>query len=168
MRRAHVALLVALAALAAPAASRAEVVEEIAAMVNDEIITRGDLQQAEQEMLAELYRAYSGKELDDRMRAAKAGLLAGLIDRKILVHRAGRLYDMDKMSESLLQSFKESQKIKSDEVAAKCIDHLKKNKLGRATFLPLNKMLDGRPRGKALLAEKEAAGFAIDLISFCR
>ncbi len=122
MRRAHVALLVALAALAAPAASRAEVVEEIAAMVNDEIITRGDLQQAEQEMLAELYRAYSGKELDDRMRAAKAGLLAGLIDRKILVHRAGRLYDMDKMGESLLDSFKESQKIKTDEELQRLLD----------------------------------------------
>lgn len=115
MKGAPLATLIVLAALAAPSAARSEVVEEIVAMVNDEIITRSDLQQAEQEMQAELYRAYSGKDLDDRVRAAKAGLLTGLIDRKILVHRAGRLYDMDKMSESLLQSFKESQKIKSDE-----------------------------------------------------
>ncbi len=115
MKGAPLATLIVLAALAAPSAARSEVVEEIVAMVNDEIITRSDLQQAEQEMQAELYRAYSGKDLDDRVRAAKAGLLAGLIDRKILVHRAGRLYDMDKMSESLLQSFKENQKIKSDE-----------------------------------------------------
>lgn len=56
--------------------------------------------------------------------------------------------------------------VDDDQVASDAINYLKKSELGRATFLPLNKMLDGRPRGKALLAEKEAAGFAIDLISF--
>ncbi len=56
--------------------------------------------------------------------------------------------------------------VDDDEVAAKAIQHLKSNNLGRATFLPLNKMLDGRPRGKAVMAAKEAAGYAIDLISF--
>ncbi len=56
--------------------------------------------------------------------------------------------------------------VDTDQVAASCIDFLKKNKLGRATFLPLNKMLDGRPRGKALMASKNSLGFAIDLIRF--
>ncbi len=56
--------------------------------------------------------------------------------------------------------------VDDDQVASDAINYLKRSDLGRATFLPLNKMLDGRPRGKALLAEKEAAGFAIDLISF--
>ena len=56
--------------------------------------------------------------------------------------------------------------VDDDQVASDAINYLKKSELGRATFLPLNKMLDGRPRGKALLAEKEAAGFAIDLISY--
>jgi len=56
--------------------------------------------------------------------------------------------------------------VDNDEVAAKCISHLKKNKLGRATFLPLNKMLDGRPRGKAIMAAKSSLGFAIDLVKF--
>ncbi|MEW5747394.1 MAG: chromosome segregation protein SMC [Candidatus Thermoplasmatota archaeon] len=56
--------------------------------------------------------------------------------------------------------------VDSDEVAAQCIDHLKKNKLGRATFLPLNKMLDGRPRGKAIMAANASLGFAIDLVKF--
>ena len=49
---------------------------------------------------------------------------------------------------------------------AECIQYLKRHDLGRATFLPLNKMLDGRPRGKAILAAKEAVGFAIDLVRF--
>ncbi|NLI74015.1 MAG: chromosome segregation protein SMC [Euryarchaeota archaeon] len=56
--------------------------------------------------------------------------------------------------------------VDNDGVAAECIRYLKRNSLGRATFLPLNKMLDGRPRGKAILASKEAIGFAIDLVTF--
>src|SRR5207247_3691627 len=49
---------------------------------------------------------------------------------------------------------------------AQCIDYLKKRKVGRATFLPLNKMLVGKPRGKAILVAKECLGFAIDLCHF--
>jgi chromosome segregation protein len=56
--------------------------------------------------------------------------------------------------------------VDDDEVAAQAIQFLKRNGMGRATFLPLNKMLDGKPRGKALLAEKESVGLAIDLIHF--
>ncbi len=55
-----------------------------------------------------------------------------------------------------------------DESAAKAIEFLKRRKLGRAIFLPLNKMLRGRPRGKAILASRDphAHGFAMDLIKF--
>ena len=58
--------------------------------------------------------------------------------------------------------------VEDDETAAKAIKYLEKQKMGRATFLPLNKMLTGKPRGKALMAEKDskAHGFAIDLIKF--
>src|SRR2546427_469218 len=56
--------------------------------------------------------------------------------------------------------------VDDDAVAAACIDYLKKTRAGRATFLPLNKMLVGRPRGKAILVAKESVGFAIDLIRF--
>ena len=56
--------------------------------------------------------------------------------------------------------------VDSDQVAAECINHLKKTKGGRATFLPLNRMIDGRPRGKAILAAKGSIGFAIDLVKF--
>ncbi len=56
--------------------------------------------------------------------------------------------------------------VDSDAVASECIGYLKKNKIGRATFLPLNRMIDGRPRGKAILASKSSIGFAIDLVKF--
>lgn len=58
--------------------------------------------------------------------------------------------------------------VEDDAVAAECIDLLKKTGAGRATFLPLTKMVPGRPRGQALMKVKEQGclGFALDLIKF--
>jgi len=58
--------------------------------------------------------------------------------------------------------------VDNDEVASKAIKFLQKEKLGRATFLPLSKMIPGKPRGKALMAVKDekAHGFALDLVKF--
>jgi len=58
--------------------------------------------------------------------------------------------------------------VDDDESASQAIRFLQQKKLGRATFLPLNKMISGKPRGKALLTVKDphAQGFAIDLVQF--
>ena len=58
--------------------------------------------------------------------------------------------------------------VENDGTAAKCIDYLKKNNYGRATFLPLNKIMAGKPRGKAILAvrDENAVGFALDLVKY--
>ncbi|HTW39463.1 MAG TPA: chromosome segregation protein SMC [Thermoplasmata archaeon] len=58
--------------------------------------------------------------------------------------------------------------VESDQVAEECIRLLREEKRGRATFLPLNKMLPGRPHGKSLVVSKAAGatGFAIDLVKF--
>ena len=58
--------------------------------------------------------------------------------------------------------------VESDAVAEQCIKLLREEKRGRATFLPLNKMLPGRPHGKSLIAAKAsgAVGFALDLLQF--
>lgn len=56
--------------------------------------------------------------------------------------------------------------VDNDEVATRVIAELKKKGFGRATFLPLNKMAEGRPRAKAIMAVKESLGYAIDLIKF--
>ena len=66
-----------------------------------------------------------------------------------------------------------SQKIHSividdDKTAARCINYLKENKFGVATFLPLNK-IKSRPsfdETKTTAKEKGCHGFAIDLIKF--
>ncbi len=56
--------------------------------------------------------------------------------------------------------------VDDDQVAADAIAYLKKEKLGRVTFLPLSKMMGGKPRAKAIMSEKESEGYAIDLIDF--
>ena len=56
--------------------------------------------------------------------------------------------------------------VENDSVAAKAIEFLKSKRIGRAIFLPLNKMVTRRPRGKALLASKDSLGFAINLVEF--
>lgn len=58
--------------------------------------------------------------------------------------------------------------VESDQVAEECIKLLRAERRGRATFLPLNKMLPGRPHGKSLVAAQSqgAVGFAIDLVHF--
>jgi len=58
--------------------------------------------------------------------------------------------------------------VETDQVAEECIKLLRAEKRGRATFLPLNKMLAGRPHGKSLVAAQSdgAVGFAIDLVHF--
>jgi len=58
--------------------------------------------------------------------------------------------------------------VDDDETAAKAIQLLQKENLGRATFLPLNKMIAGKPRGKALMVVKDSKshGFAMDVVKF--
>ncbi len=56
--------------------------------------------------------------------------------------------------------------VDDDQVAADAISYLKKEKLGRVTFLPLTKMMGGKPRAKAIMSVKDSEGYAIDLIDF--
>jgi chromosome segregation protein len=56
--------------------------------------------------------------------------------------------------------------VDSDITAEKCITHLKKNRFGRATFLPLNKLRSIRPTPEVLNIARRFDGFALDLIRF--
>ena len=94
--------------------ARAEVVDEIVAKVNDDIVTKSDLDTEEQGMLQDLYRRFSGTELDGKVAEAKKELLRRLVDRRVLVQRAAHLFDMTKMQDFYLESFKDQQNIKSD------------------------------------------------------
>jgi len=124
MRRSSFGLRLASAAVATTLgvlAARAEVVDEIVAKVNDDIVTKSDLEFEEQGMLQDLYRRFSGPTLDAEVAKAKAGLLRQLIDRKILIQRAGHLFDMNKMQEYFLESFMDQQNIKSEKELEKLL-----------------------------------------------
>ena len=58
--------------------------------------------------------------------------------------------------------------VEDDSVAAQCIEHLKRTGRGTATFLPLNKLSTGRPRGKALLAlnDPDTIGLIMDIVKY--
>lgn len=101
--------------------ARAEVVEEIVAKVNDDIVTKSDLESEEQGLLQELYRRYSGVELDAKVAEAKKELLRHAIDRRVLVQRAGHIFDVTKMQDFYLEQFKRQQNIKSDKELEKLL-----------------------------------------------
>jgi len=108
------ALVLAGAAMCATPA-RAELIEEIVAWVNGDIITMTDMEQEEQAMVAEAYKRYTGDELDQNVQALRQSLLIEMIDRKILLDRARAMFtDLEGVKEAYYQGFKESQSINDD------------------------------------------------------
>ncbi|MBU2560153.1 chromosome segregation protein SMC, partial [archaeon] len=56
--------------------------------------------------------------------------------------------------------------VEDAKTAEACINHLKKNKVGRATFLPLKNLKDVKPTEKARQLAKQSHGFAFELVEF--
>jgi parvulin-like peptidyl-prolyl isomerase len=100
--------LLAASLLAVPSAVRAEVVEEIVAWVNGQIITSSELERQEQALMAEIYRRFTGEELDEQMRILRKELLMEMIDNKILMSEASTMFDMEKLAEVLYENFREN------------------------------------------------------------
>ena len=89
--------------LADPA--QAEVIEEVVAWVNGDIVTRSELEQQEQVMISDAYRQYTGEDLDKAVDQVRKTILVQLIDNKILTGRARNLYDLERMGSQLLRTF---------------------------------------------------------------
>lgn len=97
------------------APARAELLEEIVAWVNGEIITMGEMNKEEQAMVAEAYRRFTGDDLDENVARMRAGLLVEMVDRKILLDRARAMFsDLEGIKDSYYEGFKESQGITDD------------------------------------------------------
>ncbi|MEM0156388.1 MAG: chromosome segregation protein SMC [Thermoplasmataceae archaeon] len=58
--------------------------------------------------------------------------------------------------------------VENDETSQKCIELLKREKAGRLTFLPINKMVVGRPRGKAIIVHNssDSLGYVMERIQY--
>ncbi|HET6399147.1 MAG TPA: chromosome segregation protein SMC, partial [Candidatus Thermoplasmatota archaeon] len=96
-------------------------------------------------------------------------------DERLIKGIVGPITELAKVPEKYHQAMQvagqgrlQSVIVEDDQVAAQCIELLKRTGAGRATFLPLTKMVPGRPRAQALMKVKEPGclGFALDLIEF--
>lgn len=159
-RTASLATAGALAALvlALPPA-RAEVIEEVVARVNDDIITRSDLQDAEQQTVADLMSTKSGDELDKELVQAKSQLLRDLITKKLLVQQAERLYDTSKMQDAFIRQFKEQQKVTSNAELEKLVKNegmtMEEFKRKLVEFNAPNSVVDYEVRDKLSVSDAE-------------
>lgn len=77
-----------LAALPVLVATAGEVREEILVVVNGHIITRRAFQQAVEQESVALYRQFSGKELDEKLRDTREKTLQGLVDSFVIEDKA--------------------------------------------------------------------------------
>jgi parvulin-like peptidyl-prolyl isomerase len=85
------ALALLLCAPALMAETKPDVREEILVVVNKHIITRRSLNQAVEQQHAALYRQFSGKELDEKLKDAREKTLQGLVDAFLLEDKGAEL-----------------------------------------------------------------------------
>jgi len=110
------AVLVLICGIAAgTSAPRAEVLEEIVAFVNGNIITKSQLEDQEEALVAEAYKRFTGGDLDKQVAALHKTVLLDMIDQRILLDRAKAMFsDLDGIKQMYFDGFKESQGITDD------------------------------------------------------
>ncbi len=105
-----------LTALPAFVVMAGDVREEILVVVNGHIVTRRTFQQAVEQDAVALYRQYSGKELDEKLRDARGKTLQGLIDSFVIQDKAAELgiQVSDEHLQSIVEDIKQQNKFNSD------------------------------------------------------
>ena len=83
-----------------------EIVEEIVAWVDGDIITKSDLERRKRELIEAARQRYTGNELRRRLEAVRRTTLLDIIDHKILHHRGQQLWGAS-VEESLYRDFRE-------------------------------------------------------------
>ena len=93
-----------------------QVVDEILVVVNDHIITKHQFEQAVEEQNAALYRQFSGKELDAKLKDAREKTLQGMIDAFLLDDKAAELGSpvTDEYVRASIEEIKKENKFASD------------------------------------------------------
>ena len=121
MRTPRFAIPLLMLALFFPFAAQAEVIEEIVAWVDGSIITLSEVEGEEQALMAELYKQLQGDELEDAVNRTKSHLLQQMVDRKLMLARASRMFDLEAIGDSYLSMFRRQQEITSDEELEKML-----------------------------------------------
>ncbi|MCZ6670919.1 MAG: hypothetical protein O6947_07810, partial [Acidobacteria bacterium] len=71
--------------LVVPATVSAEIIEEIVARVNDQVITKSELEEREGLMIQDFFQKFAGVELDEMLAEGRENLLRDLIAEKLLL-----------------------------------------------------------------------------------
>lgn len=97
---------------------KGEVREEILVVVNNHILTRRAFQQAVEQETAALYRQFSGKELDGKLREAREKTLQGLVDAFVMEDKATELSipaaAIDEYMKAMVEDIKKQNNFASD------------------------------------------------------
>ena len=99
--------LILTALTATTALMAAEVREEILVIVNGHIITRKQFQQAVEQEHAALYRQFSGKELDEKLKEGREKTLQGLIDSFLVQDKAADLGLAQRIGDDYMKAYVE-------------------------------------------------------------
>lgn len=99
-----------------------KVIDEIYAVVNDEIITYSQLMTLEKSLVRELSQKYQGEEFDKVFKEMKATIMKNLIDQKLLYSKAkSKNYDVENDVEMIISEIKKQNNIQSDEQMAQAL-----------------------------------------------
>ncbi len=99
-----------------PSYMAANVIEEIYAIVNDEIITNSELKSFEMQMTRAMQTQYQGEKLADALKEMKKNLLNMLIEQKVLQSKVKeKNYNVDADVELILQEIKKQNNMSSDD-----------------------------------------------------
>jgi parvulin-like peptidyl-prolyl isomerase len=95
--------------------ARGEIVEEMVAWVDGDIITKSDLARQESDLIEAVRQRYSGDELRRRLEAVRQTTLLDIIDHKILHHRGQQLWESKEVEESYYRDFRQQQGLSDEE-----------------------------------------------------
>ncbi len=158
------AVVLAVVTAVAHGSARAAVIEEIVAQVNGKIITRSQLMEREQQVMAQVSSRLVGDELDAAVDRARRTLLTDMIREEILLQRAEILgLELEKVFQQALQQLKENQGIKTQDELDEVLrnEGLTRDEL-RETLLRYNVpeiMINLEVRDKISVTEEEVSEY---------
>jgi parvulin-like peptidyl-prolyl isomerase len=105
---------VVLSALAAGPLARAEIIEEIAVRVNDEVIVRSEMQARRASISRQIQAEVPPDQLEEILAQAQESVLFDMINEELLVQQAHLSFDMEKYFDNLKKDFMLKNEIKTE------------------------------------------------------
>lgn len=114
-----------------PGAPRGEIIEEIAARVNDSIIVRSEVQERRAALSRQIEEEVTPEDQEEALAQAQEDVLFDMINQELLVQQARLSFDMDKYFENLQRDFMRKNEIGTQ---AEMDDFLKNSDLTTSEF----------------------------------